>query len=316
MSSSNLTDFRNQYLAKAKTVLTTVDLANCSETDLILQSAMLRAYDAVNRFDAITPEAISLLESMSAAELESYLSDASNRQSFEQVVSSGEAMRAVVSSVGAMAAITNSAKAMSALAGSTTAWASVMANTAAYTVVLASATAMTAVAASSTAWAAVMNNSSAYALVLASATAMTAVAASPTAMAAVVASTSAMNLLLSSSVGRGAFWANSAALNALQNAPSVVLDALQSHPQVSSIATGSWISPPLVIPGKSMTLRVRNGTDIATFNLRTLAGGSGSGDDTFNTTTAWQTRVRAYNNLQHYGWSTNNQFQAYVVNMN
>jgi len=65
-----------------------------------------------------------------------------------------------------------------------------------------------------------------------------------------------------------------------------------------------------------MTLRVRNTGGSDTNYLRDLAGGSGSGDDTFNTTTTWQTRVRAYNNIRHYGWYNNYTFQAYVVNMN
>lgn len=70
------------------------------------------------------------------------------------------------------------------------------------------------------------------------------------------------------------------------------------------------------ISGKSMTLRVRVTSGSDTNGLRTLAGGSGSGDDSFSTTTAWTTRVRAYNDLRHYAWSSNSTFQAYVVNMN
>ena len=57
MSSTNLTDFRNQYLAKVKGRLTSADITNASDTDLILQSALLKAYDAVNRFDALGPDA-------------------------------------------------------------------------------------------------------------------------------------------------------------------------------------------------------------------------------------------------------------------
>ena len=70
------------------------------------------------------------------------------------------------------------------------------------------------------------------------------------------------------------------------------------------------------ISGKSMTLRVRNTGGSDTNYMRTLAGGSGTGDDTFTTSTTWTARVRAYNNLTHYNWSNNYTFQAYVVNMN
>ena len=92
MPSTNLTDFRTQYLAKVKGRLTAADVANSSDTDLILQSALLKAYDSVNRFDSITPEAVAPLETMTSAELDAYLLDASNRQSFELVLSSPEAM--------------------------------------------------------------------------------------------------------------------------------------------------------------------------------------------------------------------------------
>ena len=125
-----------------------------------------------------------------------------------------------------------------------------------------------------------------------------------------------MAALFSASVARGAIWASATAMTAIQNAPSAVLDALQSHAQVSmmnnnpSNLTGTFIS------GKSMTLRVRVTSGSDTNYMRTLAGGSGSGDDQFNTTSTWTARVRAYNNLTHYNWSGNTTFQAYVVNMN
>ena len=73
MPSTNLTDFRTQYLAKVKGRLTAADVANSTDTDLILQSALLKAYDSVNRFDSITPEAVAPLETMTGAELGSYL---------------------------------------------------------------------------------------------------------------------------------------------------------------------------------------------------------------------------------------------------
>lgn len=135
-------------------------------------------------------------------------------------------------------------------------------------------------------------------------------------MAAVAASSTAMSTLFSASVARGAIWASATAMTAIQSAPSEVLDALQSHAQVSmmnnnpSNLTGTFIS------GKSMTLRVRVTSGSDTNYMRTLAGGSGSGDDQFNTTSTWTARVRAYNNLTHYNWSGNTTFQAYVVNMN
>ena len=82
MSSTNLTDFRNQYLAKVKGRLTSADITNASDTDLILQSALLKAYDAVNRFDALGPDAVAPIASLTGAELQESLADASTRQAF------------------------------------------------------------------------------------------------------------------------------------------------------------------------------------------------------------------------------------------
>ena len=135
-------------------------------------------------------------------------------------------------------------------------------------------------------------------------------------MAAVAASSTAMSTLFSASVARGAIWASATAMTAIQSAPSAVLDALQSHAQVSMMNNNPSNLQGTFISGKSMTLRVRNTGGSDTNYLRDLAGGSGSGNDSFSTSTAWQTRVRAYNDIRHYSWSSNYTFQAYVVNMN
>ena len=382
MSSTNLTDFRNQFMTVTKGRMLATDLSALTDGQLIVQSVLLSAYDKVNKFDAITPEAIAPLETMTGAELNAYLTDASNRQSFEQVLASAEAMKALATSIGAIAAIAASEKAMTALAASSVArplllgsayYASTMresamaigkmaaglsgldpsgyvdvsalaASSVAMSALAASSVAMSALAASSVAMSALAASSVARSALFASVNAMSvlsgssmaiakmaageagltpaswndmaALAASATAMAALAASATAMSALLSASVARAAIWASATALTAIQNAPSAVLTGLQSHAQVSmmnsnpSALTGTFIS------GKSMTLLVRNTSGSDTNYLQTLAGGSGSGNDTFTTTTTWMTRVRAYSDLKHYTWSNNYVFQAYVVNMN
>jgi hypothetical protein len=135
-------------------------------------------------------------------------------------------------------------------------------------------------------------------------------------MTAVAASSTAMTAVLDSQVARGAVWGSSTALSAIQSAPSAVLNALQSHARVSMMNNNPSNLQGTFISGKSMTLLVRNTTGSDTNYLQTLAGGSGTGNDTFTTSTSWTARVRAYNNLRHYSWSSNYVFQAYVVNMN
>jgi len=285
MSSTNLTDFRNQYLAKVSARLMSADVATATDTDLILQSALLKAYDAVNQFDTLGPGAVSTLAVMTGIELQTWLEDVANRQAFEAIIASTSTMTAVAASPAAM------------------------------TVVAASSTAISAVLANSSAWAAIVLSPVAISAVAASTTAMAALLANSAAWAAVLASQTAMATLLNATVARGAVWASASAMNAIQNAPSNLLDALQSHPRVSLMSGSLSSLQTTFISSKSMILRLRT-TSPDSVGLRTLAGGSGSGDDMFATTATWTTRVRAYSNLCMYSSSYNYQFQAYVMNMN
>lgn len=142
------------------------------------------------------------------------------------------------------------------------------------------------------------------------------VAASSTAMNAIIASSTAMNAVIASSTASPIVWASSTALNAIQSAPSAVLDALQSHPRTSMMNGYPAALASTFISGKSMVFRVRNTTGSDTNFLQALAGGSGSGNDSFSTTTTWQTRVRAYSDIRHYSYASNYLFQAYIINMN
>jgi hypothetical protein len=178
MASTDLTDFRNQFLTRAKADLLAVDLSTANNTTLIINAALLRGYDSVNKFDAIGPDAIYPLTLMTGAELDTYLSDPANAASFEAILASTEARTALVNS--------------------STAFAAVLASSTAFAAVLASSTAMTAVAASSTAFAAV----------LASSTAMTAVWASDTAADAVLTSSTAKLAVYNADIALAALQAN------------------------------------------------------------------------------------------------------------
>ncbi len=158
MPLSDLTNFRNEYLAEVGARLTAATITTATDTDLLLQSALLKAYDAVNQFDPLGPGAVSILSIMTGAELETWLQDASNRQSFETVVASSTAMTAVINDTAAWATIVASSTAMTAVINDTAAWATIVASSTAMTAVAASSTAMTAVAASDIASDAVFTN--------------------------------------------------------------------------------------------------------------------------------------------------------------
>jgi len=238
MASTDLTDFRNQFLARAQTDLLAVDLAAATTNTLLIKAALLRGYDSVNKFDAIGPDAIYPLTLMTGAELDTYLSDPANAASFEAILSSTEARTALVNSSTAMTAVAASATAMTAVIASATALSAVTASATAMTAVAASATAMTAVAASATAMTAVAASATAMTAVAASATAMTAVAASATAMTAVAASATAMTAVIASATALSAVTASATAMTAVA-ASATAMTAVAASATAMTAVTAS-----------------------------------------------------------------------------
>ncbi len=237
MASTDLTDFRNQFLARAKTDLLAVDLSAATTNTLLIKSALLRGYDSVNRFDAIGLDAIYPITQMTGAELDAYLGDPSNRQSFETLLNSAEARIALV----------NSNAALTTIGGSLIAMQAVLAHSAAATLmtaIAASSTAMTALIANSTAWATVVASSAAMTAIAASSTAMTEVAASSTAMTAVAASATAMNAIIASSTAMTAVFANSTAKTTFKASTALTvktIPAMTSNTAPSGVASASSI---------------------------------------------------------------------------
>jgi len=145
------TDFRNAYLVEAEQRLAAIDLTTATTNDLLASGALYKMAAQVAQADLLSPQAIRLLETMSGAQLDTWLQDASNYAAFEQILASSTAMQAVIASSTAMQAVAASSTAMQAVAASSTAMQAV----------IASSTAMQAVAASSTAMQAVYANPSA-----------------------------------------------------------------------------------------------------------------------------------------------------------
>ena len=145
MSSTDLVNFRDQFLAKTEARLKALDIAAASDTDLLLNSALLKAYGAVNDFDVISTNALSFLTNKTGAQLETALQDPSNRARFEEILASTFALNAVVASSSAMTTVAGSSIAMTAVIASSTAMTAVAASSTAMTAVIASSTAMTAV---------------------------------------------------------------------------------------------------------------------------------------------------------------------------
>jgi hypothetical protein len=245
----SFTSFRNSFLAEAESRLDAVNPATASTTDLLMAGALYKMAAAVAEVDLIGPSALRLLETMTGAQLEAWLQDASNREAFDRILSSSGAMRAIAASSTAMAAVAASSTAMTAVAASSTAMAAVAASSTAMNAVVnsstamaavaASSTAMTAVAASSTAMTALLANSSAWDAVVNSSTAMAAVAASSTAMNAVLANSSAWNAVVNSSTAMTAVAASSTAMNAVVNSSTAMAAVAASSTAMTAVAASS-----------------------------------------------------------------------------
>jgi hypothetical protein len=279
MSSTDLTNFRNQFLVAAQAKLQAVDITAADSNGLIIAGALLKQYDNVNKFDPVGPDAITPLTLMTGAQVEAYVTDPSGRQSFELILSGPEALKALVASSTAMTAVAASSTAMTALLANSTAWATVVASSTAMTAVAASSTAMTAVAASSTAMTALLANSTAWATVVASSTAMTAVAASSTAMTAVAASSTAMTAVAASSTamtavaasdtGSDAVFTNTVSRLAIYN-NDIALSAFQANPtQVQRQITARGVSGSTAT---SAFTYVANGTKVILLRCWTTGG--------------------------------------------
>lgn len=58
MAYTDLTSMRNDFLAKTQAKLLAKDFSTATEADLIINGALVRAFDSVNNFDPITTSSL------------------------------------------------------------------------------------------------------------------------------------------------------------------------------------------------------------------------------------------------------------------
>jgi hypothetical protein len=269
MMSNNLETFRAQFLDSMRDAILQTDPVSATPTEMILQSACLKAYDYVDQYLGLTPERTAMILAMSVEDFATWIELPRNQYAFAAtledpvaagiiarddsapaiIAASGVAMVILAASATAMTAVAASSTAMNALAASAIAMTAVEASAVATEIVLASATAMTAVAASSVAMGVVVASTSATNALVASATAMAAVAASSVAMeivvasasttAAVVASTTAMTAVAASSVAMGVVAANATTMNAVLASAAATDTIIANGAALAAIAANS-----------------------------------------------------------------------------
>ena len=87
MSSNNLADFRDQYIARAKTLLQGTDLANADSKTLILTGAVFGGLDKVINAPLIGRDTLALFDAMTSADIDVWLADASHRSVWQRLCS-------------------------------------------------------------------------------------------------------------------------------------------------------------------------------------------------------------------------------------
>ncbi|MDR3351904.1 MAG: hypothetical protein LBO00_02595 [Zoogloeaceae bacterium] len=187
--SNNLEQFRQDFLAAMRADILAVNPASATPETKILQSAMLKAYDFVDQYQALSAERTAMILEMSASEFAAWIALPRNQFALVETLADPVAVEIIFRDASAANLIAQSETAMSALVVSPQSMSTL----------LASATAMTIIAASEVAVPLLIANTSAWAATLASATAMTIIAASSLALWHAVKNASARSALAQSS---------------------------------------------------------------------------------------------------------------------
>ena len=173
--SENLEEFRDAWLAEARSRLIAIDPVAASPSELIMASALLKQYDFVDQYIGLTPERTAMILEMSAADFGAWIALPRNQFALAQTLSDPVAVEIIFRDASGATVITGDAAAMTVIAASNAVMTTIVASNAAMKAVADSSVAMTVIAANATAMAAVTTSS----------VAMTAVVISPVAMAAI-----------------------------------------------------------------------------------------------------------------------------------
>lgn len=85
MSATNLTDTRDQFIARGRSLLQGADLANADIKTLILHGALFGALDKVINAPLIGKDTLALFDAMTSAEIDTWLADAAHRSTWQRL---------------------------------------------------------------------------------------------------------------------------------------------------------------------------------------------------------------------------------------
>ncbi|MFZ6875383.1 hypothetical protein ACO0LF_25230 [Undibacterium sp. Di27W] len=85
MSASNLSDFRDQYIARARALLQSADLAQANTNAMVINGALFGALDKVINAALIGRDTLALFDAMTSADIDIWLTDASHRSTWQRL---------------------------------------------------------------------------------------------------------------------------------------------------------------------------------------------------------------------------------------
>lgn len=223
---NNIEDFRSKFLTAARNRLLAYDPATASEADLVIQSAVLKAYDIVDQYQVLTPERTSALLAMTQPEFNLWLSDpvdaVRNRIALAKTLASPEAVEIIFADATAAANICASAIALATIFAAPDSLAAVAASPAATAAIAASQTALAAVADNQAAIQALLVNTQIFAGIIGYPPALETVVANATAMALVIDNPAALAALISSPAAIAMAAVSPIAMTAIVDSPMVM----------------------------------------------------------------------------------------------
>ena len=254
-------EFRNGFLTEIEGRISSFTPSTATDNELLVKGALFKMAASVAEIDMLNPSSLRLLETLTSAQLNTWLGDLSNKEAFDRLLSDTNAFRSLLYSSTPYNTVLGSSSAMAILA----------ANPTAITTVLGEATAFSALISNSSAFAAMIASTAALNAMVASATAMTAITANSTAFAAMIASTAALNAMVASATAMAAVAANSTAMTTVA-ASSAALTAIKGSATAISAINGSTTAKNALYSSPLKTVVTKTNGDVWNFAVSFHAG--------------------------------------------
>lgn len=129
----SLIDFRNDFLVEVEARLDGFDAEAATDNQLLAKGALFKMAANIGEVDFLALSALRKLETLSGAQLQTWLGDLSNLAAFYQLLASAPVVQAIAANSTAMASIAGSAHALNAVIANQSVLEIVAANPAAWT---------------------------------------------------------------------------------------------------------------------------------------------------------------------------------------